>query len=679
MLFQSDYFNNLKSPQTIEIIMRYLKILILFYLGTVCIHSKAQHYHGFSFGTATLDELSLKVYSKDTTAASVVLDEFGEAYIDNGGENNLLLEYHVKIKILKTEGLDQANFRILLRKNGSTKEFIREVEGFTYNVIGGSLRKTPMPRKSTFTTSLNEYRDESTFTLPEVQVGSVIEVRYILESPFIFNFYPWRFQSEIPKQRSEFWARIPANYVYNISLKGFLNLSKNESSVVSDCYTPGGGNKADCSLYKYAITDIPALKDEDYMLSRTNFLAGIDYELSEVKTFDGRTIKYTKTWKDAVRELNTHESFGIELRKGRNLWEQIVQGVIAGKATDKDKAVAIYNLVNDWFLWNEYYGKYTELGSKKSYDLRKGNVGDINLSLVAALQSAGLQAEPVILATREAGLPNQLYPVISDFNYVVASVLLDGEYFLLDATTPLLPFGLLPRRCLNGTGRLIPRKEEDSKWIDLKPREKEKKLVSLNLKLENGEFAGEMTITSYGYEALDKRRELAIAGSVEKYSDELEKRYNDFEILDYKVENEEDLAKPIIEKFKLKSSLEMASPDLLYLNPFFVREWKSNPFKTNERLYPVDFGAPLETTYLLNLEYPQEYAVDELPTSTALALPQNGGKYLCNITNTGNKISLTSVLAISKSVYSSVEYHSLKELFNRIVSTEQSQIVLKRK
>ncbi|HRG08807.1 MAG TPA: hypothetical protein PLJ08_09535, partial [Cyclobacteriaceae bacterium] len=100
--------------------MRYLKILILFYLVTICLHTKAQYYHGFSFGAATLDELSLKVYSKDTTAAAVVLDEFGEAYIDNGGDNNLLLEYHVKIKILKTEGLDQANFRILLRKNGST-------------------------------------------------------------------------------------------------------------------------------------------------------------------------------------------------------------------------------------------------------------------------------------------------------------------------------------------------------------------------------------------------------------------------------------------------------------------------------------------------------------------------------------------------------------------------------
>ncbi|MBX2916037.1 MAG: hypothetical protein KF856_12275 [Cyclobacteriaceae bacterium] len=621
----------------------------------------------------------MKEYAADTTAAAVVLDEFGEAYIDNGGDNNLLLEYHVKIKILKPAGLDYADFRILLRKNGSSKERIRQVEGFTYNVLNGSLKKTAMPRNSTYTTSLNEYRDESTFTLPEVVVGSVIEVRYLLESPFIFNFYPWRFQSEIPKVRSEFWARIPANYVYNISLRGFLELTKNESSLEKDCFTPGGGNRADCSIYKYAITNIPALKDEDYMLARSNFLAGIDYELSEVKRFDGVVNKYTKTWKDAVHELNTHESFGVEIRKARNIWADRVVQVIAGKTTNRDKANAIYNLLKDWFLWNEYYGKYAESGVKKAFESRKGNVGDINLSLVAALQTADLQAEPVILATREAGLPNQLYPVISDFNYVVASVFLDGEYYLLDATIPLLPFGLLPRRCLNGTGRLIPRKEDDSKWIDLKPREKEKKMVQLNLKLSSTGFAGEMTITSYGYEAVDKRREFAVAGSVAKYKEVLENRYNDFEILNYKIEQEEDLTKPVIEKFEIRYSNEFADSKIVYLNPFFIGRWKANPFKTNQRLYPVDFGAPLESTFLLTLEYPENFELDELPASTALALPQNGGKYLCNITNNANKVSLTSVLTISKSVYSSAEYHSLKELFNRIVSTEQSQIVLRQK
>ncbi|MCE7862657.1 MAG: DUF3857 domain-containing protein [Bacteroidetes bacterium CHB5] len=652
-----------------------LILVVLFFSGPL----SGQYHHGFPLGSVTYDELNLKVYAPDTTAGALVLDEFGEAYIDNGGDNNLLLEYHVKIKILKREGLDQANFRLLLRKNGTARERLRQVEAYTYNVVNGSLKKTSMPSNSIYTTSLNEYRDESIFTLPEVQVGSVIEVRYMLESPFFFNFYPWRFQSDIPKQKSEFWARIPANYIYNISLRGYLDLTMNENSLVKDCFTPGGGNKADCSLYKYAITNIPALKEEEYMLARSNFLAGIDYELSEVRRFDGVTNKYTKTWKDAVYELNTYESFGVEIRKARNIWGEKVTKAMEGKATDKEKARAVYDMVKEWFLWNEYYGKYTETGVKKAFESRKGNVGDINLSLVAALQVAGLQADPVILATREAGLPNQLYPVISDFNYVVASVFLDGDYFLLDATVPLLPFGLLPRRCLNGTGRLIPRKEEESKWIDLKPREKEKKLMSLNLKLIGNEFVGDLSITSYGYEAVDKRREIALAGSKEKYRAELEKRSHDYEILEYEVENVTDIAKPVLEKFKLKLTVESFTPDILYLNPFFIRQWESNPFKSNERFYPVDFGAPLETTFMLNLEIPDTYLVEDLPKSTALALPQGGGRYLCNIMHTSNKLSLTSVLQISKSVYSPEEYHALKELFNRIVSTEQSQIVLKRK
>lgn len=136
---------------------------------------------------------------------------------------------------------------------------------------------------------------------------------------------------------------------------------------------------------------------------------------------------------------------------------------------------------------------------------------------------------------------------------------------------------------------------------------------------------------------------------------------------------------PVIEKMKIKRSVANASPDIIYLNPFFIRQWKSNPFKSNERLYPVDFGAPLETTFILTLEYPESFQIDDLPSRTALALPNSGGRYLCNVANTANKLSLTSVLNISKSIYSSTEYHALKELFNRVVSTEQSQLVLKRK
>jgi len=641
-------------------------------------YSFAQFRNSFPFGGITAEDVELTSYAKDTSAHAVVLNEFGEAYIDSDGQNNLLLEYHIKMKILSKQGLDQANFTINLRKGERGKQTIRSVEAVTYNVVDNRLKETPMKRDQIFTTSQNQYWDEYTFTLPDVMVGSVLEVRYILESPFIFNFWPWKFQSDIPKIKSEFWARIPGNYIYNMSLKGFIKLSKNESTLVRDCFTPGP-YKADCALYKYSMDNIPAFVEEDFMTARSNFISGIDYELSEIKQFDGRIIKYTKTWKDVDKELNQDEDFGLQIKKGRNVWESKVAAIAGSEQDPLKKASLVHVLIKDWFVWNDTYGKYSESGLKKAFEARKGNVGDINLSLIAALQEAGLTASPVILATREAGLPNQLYPIISEFNYVVAYLELGGEKFLLDATEPLLPFGVLPERCLNGKGRLIGKKEEESTWVDIIPREKQKRQIALTLKLDGKKFEGNMTVRSFGYEAFDKRSAIRSAGSVEKHKEKLELNSEDFTILNYEIENLEDLSQPLVEQFQVETSLDSSDPNTLYLNPFFVGRWKKNPFISGQRLYPVDFGAPMETTFLLNLEYPDAYEVDEIPQSTALVLPQNGGRYLFNVTNPSNKISMTSVISLSKVVYSSAEYHNLKELFSRIIDTHQSQIVFKKR
>jgi transglutaminase-like putative cysteine protease len=656
-----------------------MKMKLLLFLFACCASSAwAQFNNGFPFGRITYDDLLMKSYPNDTSAYAVVLDEFGEAYIDNVGENNLLLEYHVKIKILSKQGLDKANFEIALRKGETGKETINRVEATSYNFADNRIKVTNMEKDQIFKSSINQYWDEYKFVLPEVQVGTVIEVRYILESPFIFNFYPWKFQSDIPKVRSQFWAKIPGNYIYNMSLKGFLKLESNESSLIKDCFTPGP-YKADCAFYKFIMSNIPAFVEEDYMTARNNFVSSINYELSEVKHFDGRVTKYTKTWKDVDRELNQDEGFGLQIKKGKNVWEGKIAAEANAEADPLKKASLIYKMVKDWFIWNENKGKYAELGWKKAYESRKGNVGDINLSLVAALQEAGLPASPVILATRDAGLPNTLYPIISEFNYVVAYLEVGTEKFLLDATEPNLPFGLLPERCLNGQGRLISKKEGESTWVDMKPREKQKQQIVLNLRLDGKKFVGDMTINSFGYEALDRRNAVKSAGSIETYRETLEKNWEDFTIQNYEIENKDDLSKSLIEKFQVETSLETADPNTLYLNPFFVGRWKKNPFISNERLYPVDFGAPLESTFLLNLEYPETYVVDDMPKSSALALPQNGGRYLFNISNPANKIAMTSVINLSKVVYSSVEYHTLKELFNRIIDTHQSQIVFKKK
>ncbi len=653
-------------------------VSLAFILVWYSVQVSAQFDNGFPYAKITYEDFDAKPLKEDTSAYAIVLNEFGEAYIDNGGDNNLILEYHVKIKILSKQGLDQANFEIPLRKGERSQEIIRAVEGTTYNIVNNAITTSRFNNKQVFITNLHQYRDVYKFTMPAVTVGSIIEVRYVLESPFIFNFWPWKFQSDIPKLKSEFWARIPGNYVYNMSLQGFLKLQMNESTLVKECFTPGA-NKADCALYKYSMINIPAFVEEDYMTASSNFISGINFELSEIKHFDGRIAKYTKTWRDVDKELNTDENFGIQIRKGKNVWADRIAELLKTESDPLRKASSIYEMIRDWFVWNGTYGKYTDEGLKKAFESRKGNIGDINLSLVAALQEAGLSANPIILATREVGLPNHLYPVISDFNYVIASVEINGERYLLDAADHFLPFGLLPERCLNGNGRLISKIVEESGWVDIKPREKQKQQITLSLRLNENTFKGDLLIVSSGYEAYDKRKAISSQESIEKYKNKMQQNFHSFQIVNYELENFNDLSKPLIEKFKVESSLETSNPNILYLNPFLIERWEQNPFKSNQRLYPVDFGAPMESTFILNLDFPDSYLVDEVPKSIAMALPQNGGKFLVNVTNRENRISLTSIINLSKVVYSSDEYHTLKELFNRIVQMQQSQIVLKKK
>ena len=203
--------------------------------------------------------------------------------------------------------------------------------------------------------------------------------------------------------------------------------------------------------------------------------------------------------------------------------------------------------------------------------------------------------------------------------------------------------------------------------------------MTLNMKLEDGNvFRGDLTITSLGYEAFNKREKILSNGGSAEYAGKFQKVLSELIISDYSIENLEDVSKPLIEKMKVESKLEVSNPSVIYLNPFMVERWEKNPLKSPHRMYPVDFGAPVETSFMLNLEYPAQYVVEELPPNAAVALPQGGGRYLFNATNQGNKITLSSLINLSKTVYLPDEYPALREMYNRVVQLHQSQVVFKR-
>src|SRR4051812_18938748 len=116
--------------------MRALVVLVVFISLWVTTYAQEP---GFPFGRVTYAELELKTYVPDTSAGAVILNEFGEAHIENGGDRYLIFQHHTKIKIFKRHALDVANFEIVLYKQNDLQEKLKLVRASSFNVDNGSL------------------------------------------------------------------------------------------------------------------------------------------------------------------------------------------------------------------------------------------------------------------------------------------------------------------------------------------------------------------------------------------------------------------------------------------------------------------------------------------------------------------------------------------------------------
>ena len=72
--------------------------------------------------------------------------------------------------------------------------------------------------------------DEVKFEMPDVKVGSVVEVSYTISSEFVTWFREWYFQHTIPTLLSEYHTRIPEYFKFHIFQKGYEHLSTTTES-----------------------------------------------------------------------------------------------------------------------------------------------------------------------------------------------------------------------------------------------------------------------------------------------------------------------------------------------------------------------------------------------------------------------------------------------------------------
>lgn len=628
------------------------------------------------FGVLDQFEKDFKSYEKDTTAAAIYLYEKGENYFEaRQGYIWLITTYHAKKKILKKQGFDEAEIIIPYYRAKSGKERVNAIKAMTHN---GNRRQVVSSDKI-FDVDVNERLSQIKFTFPSVEVGSVLEYSYEIQSPFFYNLSGWEFQSRIPKLYSEYNAKIPGNFKYNRSLIGEIGLDVNDASIKKSCFSvPGISRRADCEVLKYVMKDVPAFKeDEEYMLSSDNYRSTLEFELSEYVSLDGIKQKFTKTWRDVDKEFRTDKDIGGQLRK-KNFFEKNVElEMIARGESDLEKAKNIYGFVKEHYTWNNKYSIFRNNNVKDAFDRRTGNVAEINITLINLLNAADIKTDLMVLSTRSHGLPKRNHPVMSNFNYVVAKTTIDGNEYLLDATEKEMPFGMLPYRCLNYYGRVMDL-DGESYWFDILPEKNNSRSVQVKMELKDGKAVGTLDDITMGYEAFFKRDEVAKT-SKGKYLDEMEKEMDDdFVIKTYETNSEKSDERTLVEHFEFELQ-NMNMDNTVFFNPFVVRFFATNPFKSEQRYYPIDFGFLRNYRYMANIKIPEGYRVKEFPEVVNLALPDQSALLRFECKEYQGIINVYFNFKLNSTQYNSEGYAYIKKFFERAVNVQnQSYLVLEK-
>ncbi|MFD3000014.1 DUF3857 domain-containing protein [Pontibacter toksunensis] len=620
------------------------------------------------FGKIDEAELKLRTYDKDTSAAAVILSDYGFTTFNLVNDLKVVTERHIRIKILKKSGYDWANISVPYYRNGSTKDNVGSIKGYTYNLENGKVEKVKLESKTVFDEQRNEYWYLKKFTMPNVKEGSVIDVSYTITSDRVYNLREWEFQSTIPTVWSEYRARIPQYFDYRFQMQGYHPLHQNDKQ-------SNGGTEMINNSYVWVMKDVPALKEEKYITSLGDYQSKIEFELQQVNIPGRGTEIMTGSWNKVTEDLLAETSFGAQLNRNGFFKDEIAAIKVKHKEPEQQMQ-AIFDLVKARMKWNQHTGLYTSNPIRKAYDLRQGSAAEINLLLTSMLLEAGLDAAPVLVSTRDHGRVLTNYsPMINKFNYVITHVNVGGQEYLLDATEPLSPVGMLPFRCLNGNGRLI--KKADQRWVELNPSTAYTKLFNAKLTInEKGELTGTGHESAGGYNALYLRKTILEEGE-SKFAERIAKEVGDFKMTKPEIKNLTDVNKALDITYNISANSN-GQVSIIYLNPMLGQAEEENPFKLNERLYPVDFGTPRDETFISHFTIPAGYELDEVPKSLVVNLPEKGGRFMYVVKQEGSSLQVMSKVSITKPVFFAPEYALLKEFYNQIIAKQAEQIVLKK-
>lgn len=668
--------------------MRFLhSLLFLLTISALCTPTAAgadESKVNKKFGKPTMEEMKMTVYDADPDANAVILYKEGYgrfSYDDRKGTFSVIYEFMTRIKVLRREGTEYADVEIPFYDNGvagDMKDNLTGIKACSFNLVDGKIKKTELEKKMIFTENIYEGHHVKKFSIPNVKEGSVIEYKYQINTtriPYLRSWYP---QARIPSVYSEFEMKIPSYFRFNISVKGYEQISVEKEKTFEQFRIMQGayGNSVSCPADKIIITadSLPALKDDEFTFGINDYITHVDFEMAGLD-FPGQTYKsFSNTWEDVD---NTILKNGMEEALGmKNPFPDMMDSVNS-QTSAIGKAIAAATAVRKRIKWDGRYRLFVP-DFKKEVQNSSGSNAAINLAVMSMMRDAGITCYPVVLRLRSNGILPQMFPSFDKIDtFVIGFKDEKGAWHYLDGSDPVYTVDVLPVDMLVEAARIVGKDYTGKKWVALDNLCKNVSRSMISATIDDSfNIRCEERETLSGQTAAQFKKEYAQAADSLSFVSELSAK-QDITLASLLIEKSDNDRQVDITAVYEKPAA--ATDSLIYIVPTITPQITENPFTQESRKLPVIYPYRQEHITSVTLDIPEGYEIEELPKELMAETAKRELVYSFNPVVLGNQIIITTKLTRNAMLFSPEQYGMLKQVYSYITDKNNEMIVLRKK
>lgn len=644
--------------------------------AALCVLSPAAAYAASGFAAPAASELSMKELLGYPGVAAVVLER---DVMDKGSTQQV--EHYERIKVLTEDGKKYASIELpyittsFWNDSPELNTKVIHLEARTIHADGTVIPFTDKPYVKTVVKVGGVKAQEKIFTLPDVQVGSIIEYRYTIQYG-VYEAPDWILQGDLYVKAAHYhWAptRTVLENGYGHEVKGvtFYPVLPKSAKLV----TP----KGEIDL---TVTDVPPLVEEPAMPPKEMLTFRVMMNYTEYSSKAEYWKKEGDGWSKAEEPFLVSDG----------VLKSATAAVTSGATTDDAKLRRIYAAVMQ--LENTDLARERDARENKAAGLkqveqasdvwknRRGDSFQLTKLFVAMARAAGMKAYLVRATDRSRDVFTPDWMNIRQFDHLMAIVVLDGKDQFFDPGSKDCPYRSTAwQYTLTGGLRQTP--DGTSAFVDLpaQPAIENHTMRQATLQMdEHGGVSGKIVLAMTGAEAL-RLRQAALQGDREELRSDLESHMKDalpktLETTLEGIENLDDYEKPLRITFATQGAIgTMAGKRRLVPGDIF-QSGEEVQFPEAKRTYAMYFSYPRLVEDAVEVKLTGKTVVDALPPALSEQVPKSAG-YALKAATTPAGYMVQRQFAFVRVLVPVAEYPALRNFYTQVRDHDQESVVLK--